>query len=184
MDYKKMDTKSLNQLLINRIGELQQQGLADDYFRHCHSLKEDNGPFFFAELIHVFLADAYKVVKEIAKAIDQSHVDYNQMYVHCIKLKGSAACIGACRLRNACTYLRQAIDDKSRDQCCLALNDIKQEYNYLQSPLDSIFKISTTPTKEGFLMDLTPSTTEKLATLVDNQAKLSPESFEKLQAND
>ncbi|XP_022893146.1 histidine-containing phosphotransfer protein 2-like isoform X1 [Olea europaea var. sylvestris] len=116
MDYKNLDTKSLNQLLINSIGELQQQGLVDDYFRHCHSLKEENGPFFFVELIPVFLADARKVVNEMAKAIDQSLVDYNQMYVHCIKLKGSAACIGACRLRNACTYMSQAIDDKSRDR--------------------------------------------------------------------
>ncbi|CAA2989362.1 histidine-containing phosphotransfer protein 2-like isoform X3 [Olea europaea var. sylvestris] len=141
MDYKNLDTKSLNQLLINSIGELQQQGLVDDYFRHCHSLKEENGPFFFVELIPVFLADARKVVNEMAKAIDQSLVDYNQMYVHCIKLKGSAACIGACRLRNACTYMSQAIDDKSRDRCCLALNDIKQEYKYLQNPLESIVKL-------------------------------------------
>ncbi|KAL2549050.1 Histidine-containing phosphotransfer protein 1 [Forsythia ovata] len=141
MDYKRMDTKSLNQLLLNRIAELQQQGLVDDYFRQCHSLKEDNGPLFFVELIPVFLADVRKVVKEMVKAIDQPLVDFNQMYVHCIKLKGSAACIGACRLRNACTYLRQAIDDKSRDRCHLALNDIKQEYKYLQSPLDSIVKL-------------------------------------------
>ncbi|KAL2548965.1 Histidine-containing phosphotransfer protein 2 [Forsythia ovata] len=141
MDYKRMDTKSLNQLLLNRIAELQQQGLVDDYFRQCHSLKEDNGPLFFVELIPVFLADVRKVVKEMVKAIDQPLVDFNQMYVRCIKLKGSAACIGACRLRNACTYLRQAIDDKSRDRCHLALNDIKQEYKYLQSPLDSIVKL-------------------------------------------
>ncbi|KAL2525960.1 Histidine-containing phosphotransfer protein 1 [Abeliophyllum distichum] len=141
MDYKRMDTKSLNQLLLNRIGELQQQGLVDDYFRQCHSLKEDNGPLFFVELIPVFLADVRKVVKEMVKAIDQPLVDFNQMYVHCIKLKGSAACIGACRLRNACTYLRQAIDDKSRDRCHLALNDIKQEYKNLQNPLDSIVKL-------------------------------------------
>lgn len=45
------------------------QGLVDSYFQICYSLKEDNGPYFFLELIPSFLSDARTVMRDMAEAL-------------------------------------------------------------------------------------------------------------------
>ncbi|KAI3458871.1 hypothetical protein Pfo_015534 [Paulownia fortunei] len=141
MDYKKMDTEALNRMLLDRIQELEREGLVDHYFRQCHSLKEDSGLLFFLDLIPIFLADVSTVVNDMAKTLNHSVVDFNEMYSHFIKLKGSSACFGACRVRDACSNLRHAIENNSKDGCLHALNGIKHEYKSLHDQLDSIIKV-------------------------------------------
>ncbi|KAL3838215.1 hypothetical protein ACJIZ3_022806 [Penstemon smallii] len=116
MDYREFDTETLNQMLLHRIGEIELQGLVDSNFRLCHSLKEHSGLFFFLELIPVFRNDVFMVLNEMLKAIEQPTVDFVAMYSHCIKLKGSSACFGACRISEASSRLCKAIDDMSKDQ--------------------------------------------------------------------
>uniref|UniRef100_A0A5B7AVM8 Histidine-containing phosphotransfer protein n=1 Tax=Davidia involucrata TaxID=16924 RepID=A0A5B7AVM8_DAVIN len=110
-----MESEELNQQLLDLIKGLEQEGLVDDKFRLCHSLKEVSSPFFFAELIPTFLTDVRTVVRDMTITLDQSIMDYYVMYEYCIKLRGSATCIGACRMKIACSNLRQAIDNKSKD---------------------------------------------------------------------
>ncbi|KAA8534533.1 hypothetical protein F0562_032050 [Nyssa sinensis] len=136
-----MEGEELNQQLLDLIKGLEQEGLVDDKFRLCHSLKEVSSPFFFAELIPTFLTDVRTVVRDMTMALDQSVVNYPDLYEHCIKLRGSATCIGACRLKMACSNLRQAIDNKSKVGCLLALNDIKHEYCSLQSKWDTVVQL-------------------------------------------
>ncbi|GFQ05532.1 hypothetical protein PHJA_002697300, partial [Phtheirospermum japonicum] len=90
-------------------------GLVDHNFRYCHSLKDDSGLSFFLDLILIFLADVHAVVKNMVKTLKPSDVDFNEMHAHYVKLKGSSSCIGACRLKDTCSYLSQSIDNKSRD---------------------------------------------------------------------
>uniref|UniRef100_A0A5B7AW06 Histidine-containing phosphotransfer protein n=1 Tax=Davidia involucrata TaxID=16924 RepID=A0A5B7AW06_DAVIN len=139
-----MESEELNQQLLDLIKGLEQEGLVDDKFRLCHSLKEVSSPFFFAELIPTFLTDVRTVVRDMTITLDQSIMDYYVMYEYCIKLRGSATCIGACRMKIACSNLRQAIDNKSKDGCLLALNDIKNEYCSLQSKWDTIVQLEKT----------------------------------------
>ncbi|XP_059665958.1 histidine-containing phosphotransfer protein 2-like isoform X3 [Cornus florida] len=136
-----MDKEALNQQLLQLMKALEQEGFVDEKFRLCHSLKEISGPFFFVELIPTFLTDVRTVLRDITAALDQSVVDYNDMYEYCIKLRGSATSIGASQMKNACSNLRQAVDNKSKDGCLLALNDIKHEYFSLRSKWETIVQL-------------------------------------------
>ncbi|KAK6136022.1 hypothetical protein DH2020_030232 [Rehmannia glutinosa] len=129
-------------------------GLVDHNFRQCHSLKDDAGLSFFLDLIQIFLADVQTAVKNMAKTLKLPVVDYNEMHLQYIKLKGSSSCIGACRIREACTHLGLAIDNKFKDGAAAfvavrsdvhlthkALIRIKHEYKSLRDKLDSIVKV-------------------------------------------
>ncbi|KAL8538823.1 hypothetical protein ACS0TY_000725 [Phlomoides rotata] len=142
MDYGKMDTQSLNRMLLDRINELAQAGLVDDHFLRLHSLKEDSGPSFFLELILVFLSDAGTEMKDMLKILyQQGHVDYKNLHSHYIKLKGSSSCFGAFRITDACSHLRAAIQNKSKEGCIQALLNIQGEYNCLHDQLYSVVEI-------------------------------------------
>ncbi|PIN08723.1 Two-component phosphorelay intermediate involved in MAP kinase cascade regulation [Handroanthus impetiginosus] len=141
MDYKKIDTQELNRMLLDRIQELEREGFVDHHFRECHSLKEDSGLSFFLDLIPVFFSDVFQVVKELAHALNQPVVNFREIYSQFIKLKGCSACFGACRIRDACSNLRQAIDNKSKEGCIQALNSIEDECKSLRDRLDGIIKV-------------------------------------------
>ncbi|XP_047967013.1 histidine-containing phosphotransfer protein 2-like [Salvia hispanica] len=141
MDFKGMETEALDKLLIDSIHELEKQKFVDHHFRECHSLKEDNGVSFFLDLILIFLSDVESAVNEMEKAMSQEVVDFNQIYSYYIKLKGSSACIGACRITATCSSLRYAIDNKSKEGCVQAISLMKDEYNSLNDQLSNIVKI-------------------------------------------
>lgn len=63
------------------------------------------------------------------------------MHCACFKLKGSSSCIGACRIRDACLNLVNAIDMKLKEGCIQALIDITREYNTLYHRLNIVIMI-------------------------------------------
>ncbi|XP_051143556.1 histidine-containing phosphotransfer protein 2-like [Andrographis paniculata] len=141
MDYRMMDVESLKQLMLVRIGELEQKGLVDQHFRNCYSLKEGNGIKFFVELIPIFKDDVQKTINDMTDALNQPVMNFRQMYLDFIKLKGSSSCFGACRVREACATLYEAIENKSKERCIWALDGIKHEQKYLEDHLDIIVEI-------------------------------------------
>ncbi|XP_073158935.1 histidine-containing phosphotransfer protein 2-like [Henckelia pumila] len=136
-----MDQEALKQLLFDAIQRLENNGLIDYHFRECYLLKEDGGTRFFFDLISNFSTDVGKVVKQMGKTLNQPHVDLSEMNELCIKLKGSAACIGACRISAACSNLSHAIEKESKEGCLQVLNDIKHEYKNLQHRLSEILRV-------------------------------------------
>ncbi|KAL8050551.1 hypothetical protein ABFX02_06G088100 [Erythranthe guttata] len=141
MDLKKMETDSLNRMLLDRIQELERKGLVDHNFRQCYLLKEISSLTFFLDLILVFLDDVHTVVRAMAKTLTQPVVNYDEMYSHHIKLKGSSSCIGACRIKDACFKIRHAIESNSKDGCLQVLNVVHNEYKSLHEQFDGVIKI-------------------------------------------
>ncbi|RAL51168.1 hypothetical protein DM860_005524 [Cuscuta australis] len=80
----------------------------------CHSLKYTSGVTFFVELIATFLTDSGSTLDDMIDIIEYPILDYEKLHELCIKLKGSSACIGACRMTSACCKLIQAILKKSK----------------------------------------------------------------------
>ncbi|XP_019263055.1 PREDICTED: histidine-containing phosphotransfer protein 2-like [Nicotiana attenuata] len=138
---QKMDKGALVQQVLDRIQSLEDEGLVDSYFQICYSLKEDNGPYFFLELIPSFLSDARTVMRDMAEALESPVVDFDVLIEHCIKLKGSSACLGACKITNVCSDFSKAVNKKSKDECLRLLRNINREYRDLQSKLESIMQL-------------------------------------------
>ncbi|MCD9561239.1 hypothetical protein HAX54_020242 [Datura stramonium] len=140
---QKTDKSALNQLQLNRIQSLEDEGLVDSFFRMVYLLKEEQGPSFFLDLVLNFSRDARIVMGDMAKALfsESSVVDFDVLNQHCIKLKGSSACIGARKVSNVCDVFIQAVGKKSKDECLEALRNIEREYHDLQSKTESIMQL-------------------------------------------
>ncbi|XP_057981392.1 histidine-containing phosphotransfer protein 2-like isoform X2 [Malania oleifera] len=132
---------ALNRQLLDMVHDMQNEGLLDQQFGLIHSLRETTSPFFIAELIPIFCTDVQAVLRDMTRALDQPVLDYHDLEEYCIKLKGSTSCIGAHRMALACVDLRQAIDNKSKEGCLLALNGLRHEFHNLRGRLDKIVQL-------------------------------------------
>ncbi|KAL9686458.1 hypothetical protein QQ045_023918 [Rhodiola kirilowii] len=135
--------EALNQELQSLIKVMQDQGLLDEQFGILQALKETNNPLFVIDIIPKFCKDAEAVILDMTKLINESDVKYCDLDEICIKLKGSAAMIGAPLLMSACSDLRGAIDQKSKARCMTALTRIKHEFNFLKGNLKSVLRLET-----------------------------------------
>lgn len=140
-DSQKVDKSALKQLQLDRIQSLEDEGLVDSYFRIPYLLKEEQGPSFFLDLVLNFLRDARIVMGDMAMALELSVVDFDVLNQHCIKLKGSSACIGARKVSNVCDVFIRAVGKKSKDECLQALRNIEREYHDLQRKTENIMQL-------------------------------------------
>ncbi|XP_024042237.1 uncharacterized protein LOC102613240 isoform X2 [Citrus sinensis] len=112
------DKVALNRQLLDTITSMEVEGLVDSRFRMVYSLKEANGPFFFAELIPTFCSDAQTTIREMTLAF-----------------------IGAHQIALACGDLRHAIDDRSKERCTVAVDAIRHEFLKLHSKMDIVLQL-------------------------------------------
>ncbi|KAK9190285.1 hypothetical protein WN943_018889 [Citrus x changshan-huyou] len=137
------DKVALNRQLLDTITSMEVEGLVDSRFRMVYSLKEANGPFFFAELIPTFCSDAQTTIREMTLALEQPVVNYHEMEELCMKIKGGTSCIGAHQIALACGDLRHAIDDRSKERCTVAVDAIRHEFLKLHSKMDIVLQLTT-----------------------------------------
>ncbi|XWS75280.1 hypothetical protein CRYUN_Cryun01aG0072800 [Craigia yunnanensis] len=135
--------EAFNRQLLDIIHSMEEeQGLVDHRFAMAHSMKETNGPFFFAALLPTFCRDSTATLRELTVALGQPVLNYHELDELCIKIKGSASCIGACRMALACCELRRAVENRSsKESCVTALNAMKQEFLLLQEKMDTLVQL-------------------------------------------
>ncbi|XP_047256792.1 histidine-containing phosphotransfer protein 1-like [Capsicum annuum] len=80
-------------------------------------------------------------MRNMTYVLESSVVDFDILNVQCHKLKGSAACIGACKLKKACDPFIAGVDKKSKIECLWALKDIKQECRVFRSKTKTFMKL-------------------------------------------
>ncbi|XP_019194240.1 PREDICTED: histidine-containing phosphotransfer protein 2-like [Ipomoea nil] len=136
-----MDLALLQQHLIANIEALQREGYVDHYMKMCYGLKETSGITFFLELIVTFLTDAATVIDDMTATVEHPILDYDKMQELAIKLKGSSACIGACRISAGCTQLLQEIRRRSRRDCKLVVEMMIIERSTLEIKLETIMQL-------------------------------------------
>ncbi|KAJ0102724.1 hypothetical protein Patl1_05922 [Pistacia atlantica] len=106
----------LNQQLLGIISSMEEQDLVNPRFRMVHSLKESNGPFFFAELIPTFCSDSRTTIREMIQILEKPVVDFHLLEELCMKIKGASACIGAQQISLASGDLFRAVIDKCKER--------------------------------------------------------------------
>ncbi|KAF5742606.1 histidine-containing phosphotransfer protein 1-like [Tripterygium wilfordii] len=133
--------RALTQQLIGMIDFMEQQGLMDHRFRFAYSLKEGNGVSFFADLVYNFGTESQDTLRDLSSLLSQVVVNYEDIKVLCMKIKGASAGIGAHRMADACGQLRLAIDSQSREQCKSSVAEIMTEYLNLHPKLETILQL-------------------------------------------
>ncbi|OMO73217.1 hypothetical protein COLO4_27209 [Corchorus olitorius] len=134
--------EALNWQLLDIIRSMEEEGLVDHRLAKVHSMKENSGPFFFATTLSTFCHDSTETLRDLTQALGQIAINYQELEEFCIKMRGSASCIGGCRMANACREHWRAFQNRSsRERCVTALNTTKQEFLLLQEKMNSLVEL-------------------------------------------
>ncbi|GMN52701.1 hypothetical protein TIFTF001_021851 [Ficus carica] len=117
------------------------QGFLSYHFRMAQAVKKFDGSFAFLELIANFRVDCQSTFRILTQELDQPVISFQYMELQCLKLKGASSSLGIPRMALACGDLRQAICNNSKDECVLALNRVKHEFEGMQDKLDLICQL-------------------------------------------
>jgi len=113
----------------------------DDQYKQLQMLADESSPDFVYEVVSLFFQDSEKLIENLAKALDKSDVDFNQVSNHAHQFKGSSSSIGANRVKNQCVHFRAYCEEKNRDACLACLQILEQEYNILKKKFEILFKL-------------------------------------------
>ncbi|GMI90415.1 histidine-containing phosphotransmitter 1 [Hibiscus trionum] len=132
----------LNNQVLHIIRSMQQEGMVDFRFGMVHGMKETNGPFFFASLLPTFCRDSTETFRELTAALGQTMLNYHDLVELCIKIKGSASCIGACHMADACNEVQRAAErGEDKESLLTALNAAKQVFSAVQEKMDILLQL-------------------------------------------
>ncbi|KAH7547768.1 hypothetical protein ACOSP7_033006 [Xanthoceras sorbifolium] len=135
------EKQALSQQLIEIIRSMEADGVMDHRFRQVYTLKEVNGPFFFADLVSTFCSDSQITIRDMSLVLENPIVNYYDLEELCMKIKGGSSCIGACQMAHACGALRQAVNEKSKERCAAAVEAIKIEYLRLEGRMSNVVQL-------------------------------------------
>ncbi|KAM7263694.1 hypothetical protein ACFE04_001377 [Oxalis oulophora] len=123
------------------ICSMKQEGIVDDHLQIVRGLNEHNGPSFFMELLAGFCFDSQKNLSDLASNLDQEMTDFHLVKQLAIKMNGGTACIGGCRMAQACTKLTEAANKESKEECVAFFNKIKDEFSVLEKNMGAILEL-------------------------------------------
>ncbi|XP_031095254.1 histidine-containing phosphotransfer protein 2-like [Ipomoea triloba] len=118
-----------------------QIGYVDEYLQICYGLKETSGLTFFLELIATFLTNSASTIHDMTQTMEYPILDYDKMQRLANRLKGSSACIGACRISASCSELSQATTKRSKIDCKRAVEMINREKSAWEIKLETIMQL-------------------------------------------
>ncbi|KAM6584259.1 hypothetical protein CsatB_011261 [Cannabis sativa] len=136
-----MDRDVLRQQLSEFMTSMELEGYVDFHFNISYSVKRMDGPFSFIELLNNFRSDSQATLRAMTQALEQQDLNFDDLEQHCLKLKGSTACIGIHRMALACGDMMNAIARGSKEECILILHHMKQLFQVLQDKFDIICQL-------------------------------------------
>ncbi|XP_055816826.1 histidine-containing phosphotransfer protein 1-like isoform X3 [Solanum dulcamara] len=104
-------------------------------------LQDESNPDFVVEVVSLFFEDSERLLNELAKALNQTNVDYKKLDAHVHQLKGSSSSIGAQRVQRVCIAFRNYCDERNVEGCLKCLQQVKNEYTLVKNKLETLFKL-------------------------------------------
>ncbi|KAH9613453.1 hypothetical protein KSS87_007809, partial [Heliosperma pusillum] len=105
----------LQRQYIDYITSLYREGYLDDQFTQLQKLADESSPDFVDDIVTLFFQDSDKLIENLARALEQHVVDFNQVSNHAHQLKGSSSSVGANKVKNICAMFRGYCEEKNRD---------------------------------------------------------------------
>ncbi|XP_065855492.1 histidine-containing phosphotransfer protein 5-like [Euphorbia lathyris] len=136
-----MALSSLQAEFNNLLHSMFDENILDEQFTQVRSLQDETNPNFTAQVINSFCLDARKVIIKLNKQFNAPDVEFSVLEPSVHQLKGSSSCIGARRLKVACTELQQVFDVKDKQGCLQSLNKIIHEYRILEGKLHTLIQL-------------------------------------------
>ncbi|XP_057508185.1 histidine-containing phosphotransfer protein 1-like isoform X4 [Actinidia eriantha] len=131
----------LQRQFVDYSTSLYREGFLDDQFIQLQKLQDESNPDFVFEVVSLFFEDSEKLLNNLATALQQQIVDYKQVDAHVHQFKGSSSSIGAQRVKNVCVAFKNFCEEKNLEGCVRCLQQLKHEYNYVKSKLETLFTL-------------------------------------------
>ncbi|GAA0147769.1 hypothetical protein LIER_07389 [Lithospermum erythrorhizon] len=131
----------LQKQYVDFVTSLYHEGFLDDQFLELQKLRDDSNPSFVAEVVSLFFDDSENLINNLAKAFHQHVVDYKLVDAHVHQFKGSSSSIGANKVKNACVDFKNSCDQKNIQGCLTCLQNVKREYYFVKSKLETLFRL-------------------------------------------
>ncbi|KAK9073009.1 hypothetical protein SSX86_007331 [Deinandra increscens subsp. villosa] len=131
----------LQRQFIDYTTSLYNEGYLDDQFTQLQQLQDESNPDFVVEVVSLFFEDSEKLLNNLATALQQKSVDYNQVDSHVHQFKGSSSSIGAKQVTNVCIHFRNFCEAKNLDGCLRCLQQLRHEYILVRTKLEALFRL-------------------------------------------
>lgn len=131
----------LKRKLAEYTASLYDEKILDEQFIQLQQLQDESNPDFVVEVVSIFFEDSERLLNELAKALNQTNVDFKKMDTYVHQLKGSSSSIGAQRVLRWCIAFRNYCDEGNVEGCLKCLQQIKNEYAVVRNKLETLFKL-------------------------------------------
>ncbi|KAL3381802.1 hypothetical protein AABB24_001746 [Solanum stoloniferum] len=133
--------EQIQRKLAEYTASLYNEKILDEQFIQLQQLQDESNPDFVVEVVSLFFEDSERLLNELAKALNQTNVDFKKLDAHVHQLKGSSSSIGAQRVQRVCISFRNYCDDRNVEGCLKCLQQVKIEYTLVKNKLETLFKL-------------------------------------------
>ncbi|XP_055816824.1 histidine-containing phosphotransfer protein 1-like isoform X1 [Solanum dulcamara] len=133
--------EQLQRKLAEYTASLYNEKILDEQYIQLQQLQDESNPDFVVEVVSLFFEDSERLLNELAKALNQTNVDYKKLDAHVHQLKGSSSSIGAQRVQRVCIAFRNYCDERNVEGCLKCLQQVKNEYTLVKNKLETLFKL-------------------------------------------
>ncbi|KAK3213018.1 hypothetical protein Dsin_017724 [Dipteronia sinensis] len=118
------------------------QGYIDrEQFIQLEELQDDANPNFAEEIVTLFYTDSARLIQNIEQILVNKPIDFARLDDILHQFKGSSSSIGAKKVKEACTQLREYCCAENAEGCMRTLQVVKQEYAVLKRKLETYFQM-------------------------------------------
>ncbi|PKU83032.1 Histidine-containing phosphotransfer protein 4 [Dendrobium catenatum] len=138
-----MDYSDLRRQAAYMKKSLFDQGYLDEQFYQLEDLQDDVSPNFVEEVVTLFFKDSSRLLSNIEQALEKNSPDFQKLDSLTHQLKGSTSSIGALKVKNECTLLREYCNKENLDGCFRTFQKVKREHAILRQKLEAYFQVMT-----------------------------------------
>ncbi|XP_020594034.1 pseudo histidine-containing phosphotransfer protein 5 isoform X2 [Phalaenopsis equestris] len=117
------------------------QGYLDEQFYQLEDLQDDVSPNFVEEVVTLFFKDSSRLFSNIEQALQKNSPDFQKLDSHIHQFRGSISSIGALRVKNESTLLREYCKKENLDGCLKTFQKMKREHAILKQKMDDYFQL-------------------------------------------
>ncbi|XP_020696825.1 pseudo histidine-containing phosphotransfer protein 5 [Dendrobium catenatum] len=136
-----MDYSDLRRQAAYMKKSLFDQGYLDEQFYQLEDLQDDVSPNFVEEVVTLFFKDSSRLLSNIEQALEKNSPDFQKLDSLTHQLKGSTSSIGALKVKNECTLLREYCNKENLDGCFRTFQKVKREHAILRQKLEAYFQL-------------------------------------------
>lgn len=136
-----MNTKSSQPQIAQMRKALFDLGYLNEQFIQLEELQDDDSPNFVEEVVNSYFSNSARLIRIIDQALAKRAIDFDELDDYMHQFKGSCSSIGAKKVVDECSQLREYCAARSAEGCIKTFETIKHEHALLRKKLEAYFQL-------------------------------------------